>query len=58
MVIVTVYKPTQTSEIHDFYFTHSAKSWLLLSGYLPSENDEHQFTQPYTGCTAYMEVKK
>ncbi len=57
MITVTVYKPTRTSETHDFYFVHSAKSWLLLSGYLPSDQDNH-FVQVYTGCTATIGVSR
>ena len=58
MITVTVYKPNLTSEDHDFTLTHQAKSWLLLSGYLPLEEDDHTYLQPFTGCSAILTVRK
>lgn len=58
MVTVKVYSPNLTSQNHDFYFSHTAKSWLLLSGFLPTEENDHKFVQPYTGAVAYMEMSK
>jgi hypothetical protein len=58
MIVVTVYNPNLTSDTHDFTLTHQAKSWLLLSGYLPTEEDEHRYVQHYTGCSAILTVRK
>lgn len=58
MITVTVFSPDLTSQDHDYYFSHSAVSWLLLSGFLPVEGNEHKYVQPYTGAVAYIKVSK
>jgi hypothetical protein len=38
--------------IRVFTFAYQARNHLLLSGFLPSDNDRHLWEQPMTGFTA------
>jgi hypothetical protein len=58
MVIVTVDDRQKTTETHEFFFLHSAKSWLILAGYLPTEADDKEFVHVFTRYTARIKVIK
>jgi hypothetical protein len=50
------------SYFREFFYTHTAKTWLLLSGYLPlsaEEDGEDQiYVNHYTGSTAKIRGTK
>ena len=55
MVVVRIKHPLyELSEIREFRFKHSAVTWLLLSGYFPTE-DETMYRNIYTDSLAEME---
>lgn len=61
MSTVTVKLPhSKLPEVRHFTYTHNARSWLLLAGYLPvlpSEGDHPtDFINPFLGSTATLTV--
>lgn len=55
MVIVRIKHPLyELSEIREFRFKHSAVTWLLLSGYFPTDC-EHMYRNIYTDSLAELE---
>lgn len=55
MTTVTITRDDSTVQ-HVFNWAHEARAWLILSGFLVEDN-RHEFTHPYTGWKAKLEVK-
>ncbi len=63
MSTVTVKHPhSNLPEVRQFTYTHNARSWLLLAGYLPllpqGETTDEEYEQPYTGSTAVLHIQR
>ena len=56
MTTVTITRNGQVVQ-RMFSWAHEARTWLILSGYL-LEDSRYEFTHPYTGWTAKIEVSK
>lgn len=56
MTIVTLLRGDDITQ-RVFQWAHEARTWLILSGYL-LEDSRYEFTHPYTGWTAKIEVSK
>ena len=49
-------KPDKEDKV--FTYAHNAKSWLLLSGYLPTAEDGKVFINVYTAEVATLEIQR
>lgn len=54
MVKVSLESRNKAPDSRTFYYMHTAKTWLLLAGYLPSESDESIYINLYTRDTAHV----
>ena len=48
MVTIWINNRSQSEEIRDFTYYHSATTWLLLAGFLPTSEDPDIFVNMYT----------
>lgn len=57
MVKITIINPiTQTSDIRYYPYSHTARSWLLLWGFLPSQNSDYLYKNYVSGATATLTI--
>ena len=49
-------KPDQDDKV--FTYSHNAKSWLILAGYLPTEDNHRIFVNVYTAEIATLKVTR
>lgn len=57
MIKVTIIHPiTHTSDVRYYPYSHTARSWLLLWGFLPSSNSDYHYINYISGATATLTV--
>jgi hypothetical protein len=54
--LVIINTAEQTSEVLFYPYAHTARSWLLLWGFLPSQQSEYYYKNYLTGSTAIITV--
>lgn len=55
-VITITARHQNQPKICSFTYQHSAKTWLLISGFLPFSEDPNQYLNPFTGECAQLQI--